>query len=169
MTKEMKTELQEIEHKLHELKPAKVPESLNAQIEKIFESSKSNQDFDSHEQKTIRFPKLQKISAAAALLIASIGVFFAVLNDRNSNNETATSKDPLFETTNKDQFIPINAKNVFEGVTDEGLFLSKDKAPYHGLRYQFLDSFLWKNEEDGSSIEMKVPSQRLFLVPIKTD
>ena len=37
MTKEMKTELQEIEHKLHELKPAKVPESLNAQIEKIFE------------------------------------------------------------------------------------------------------------------------------------
>ncbi len=169
MTKEMKTELQEIEHKLHELKPAKVPESLNAQIEKIFESSKSNQDFDSHERKIIRFPKLQKISAAAALLIASIGVFFAALNDRNSNNETATSKDPLFETTNKDQFIPINAKNVFEGVTDEGLFLSKDKAPYHGLRYQFLDSFLWKNEEDGSSIEMKVPSQRLFLVPIKTD
>jgi hypothetical protein len=169
VTKEMKTDLKEIEQKLYALKPAKLPEPLNAQIEEIFESSKSDQDFDSHERKIIWLPKLQRISAVAALLIASIGVFFAVLNDRNSSNETASSKDTVDKAINKDQFIPINAKNVFEGVTDEGLFLSKDKAPFHGLRYQFLDSFLWQNEEDGSSIEMEVPSQRLFLVPIKTD
>ena len=165
----MKTDLKEIEQKLHALEPAKLPDAVNTRIEKIFERSDPEQTPQLTDRKIILFPKLQKISAVAALLIASIGVFFAVLNDRNSSNETASSKDTVDKAINKDQFIPINAKNVFEGVTDEGLFLSKDKAPFHGLRYQFLDSFLWQNEEDGSSIEMEVPSQRLFLVPIKTD
>ncbi|MEE2809034.1 MAG: hypothetical protein VYB73_06945 [Verrucomicrobiota bacterium] len=165
----MKPDLKEIEQKLHELKPAKLPDDLNARIENIFEENEPNQNLQSNDRKIIWFPKLHKISGAAALLIASIGVFFAVLNDKNSSNETTSSEITVNEPIKKDQFVPTNAKNVFEGVKDEGLFLSKDKAPYHGLRYQFLDSFLWENEEDGSSIEMKVPSQRLFLVPIKTD
>ncbi|MFL2480809.1 MAG: hypothetical protein ACJ0K4_14790 [Verrucomicrobiales bacterium] len=164
----MKTDLKEIEQKLHALEPAKLPDAVNTRIEKIFERSDPEQTLQLTDRKIILFPKLQKISAVAALLIASIGVFFAVLNNKNSSNETTSSEITVNGPIKKDQFVPTNAKNVFEGVKDEGLFLSKDKIPYHGVRYQFLDSFLWENEKDGSSIEMKVPSQRLFLVPIKT-
>ncbi len=164
----MKTDLKEIEQKLHELKPAKLPDDLSAKIENIFENSDHIQNKHTALRKIIWLPKMQKISAVAALLIACVGVFFAILNDQNSSNKTTSSKVSVNKPLKKDQFVPTNAKNVFEGVKDEGLFLSKDKIPYHGVRYQFLDSFLWENEEDGSSIEMKVPSQRLFLVPIKT-
>ena len=164
----MKTDLKEIEQKLHALEPAKLPDAVNTRIEKIFERSDPEQTLQLTDRKIILFPKLQKISAVAALLIASIGVFFAVLTNKNSSNETTSSEITVNGPIKKDQFVPTNAKNVFEGVKDEGLFLSKDKIPYHGVRYQFLDSFLWENEKDGSSIEMKVPSQRLFLVPIKT-
>ncbi len=165
----MKTDLKEIEQNLQELKPAKLPDDLNTKIENMFENSVHIPNKDANHRKIIWLPKMQKLYAAAALLIASIGVFFATLNDQNSSNKSTTSKNSLEEPVKRNQFIPINAKNVFEGVKDDGLFLSKDKTPYHGLRYQFSDSFLWKNEEDGSSIEMKVPSQRLFFVPIKTD
>ena len=75
---------------------------------------------------------MQKISAVAALLIACVGVFFAILNDQNSSNKTTSSKVSVNKPLKKDQFVPTNAKNVFEGVKDEGLFLSKDKIPYHG-------------------------------------
>jgi len=169
MTNKMKTDLKEIERNLQELNPAKLPDDLDAKIEKIFKNSLHLSNEDTTHGKIIWLPKMQKLSAAAALLIASIGVFFATLNDQNSSNEATTSKNSVEEPVKGNQFIPINAKKVFEGVKDDGFFLSKDKTPYHGLRYQFSDSFLWENEEDGSSIEMEVPSQRLFFVPIKTD
>ncbi|HIG84265.1 MAG TPA: hypothetical protein EYG40_14100 [Verrucomicrobia bacterium] len=165
----MNTDLKEIEQKLHELKPAKLPDDLSAKIENIFENSDHIQNKYANLRKIIWFPKIQKLSAVAALLIAFVGVFFAMLNDQNSSNETTASKASVNKPLKRNQFIPLNAKNVFEGVQDEGLFLSDDKIPYHDVRYQFSDSFLWKNEEDGSLIEMKVPSQRLFFVPIKTD
>ena len=165
----MNSDLKEIEQTLYELKPAKLPDELSTRIEEIFENSEQNHSTHINDRKIVWLPIIQKVSAAAALLIACIGVFFAMLNDQNSSNKTTSSKASANEPLKKNQFIPVNAKNVFEGVQDEGLFLSKDKIPYHGVRYQFSDSFLWKNEKDGSLIEMKVPSQRLFLVPIKTD
>ena len=62
----------------------------------------------------------------------------------------------------------INILN-FETTDIDNIFISEDKIPYQGIRYQFSDSFIWKNKNDGALIEMKVPSQRLFYVPIKTD
>jgi len=95
---------------------------------------------------------------------------FAFLNDSNNNSKstTSTATNPSPKKDNN-QFIPVRAENIFEGLAEDQIILSQDKIPYQGLRYQFSDSFIWKNKDDGTIIEMKVPSQRLYYVPIKTD
>jgi hypothetical protein len=69
----------------------------------------------------------------------------------------------------KAPFVPLHTENIFEGVHDEGLFLTNDKVPVQSVRYRFSDSFKWKNTQDGSVIEMTIPSERLFLLPVHTD
>ena len=104
-------------------------------------------------------------------LLFKIGVFFTFLNVSNKNNLKPTSNNNLIEPNKEvdNQFVPIKTKNTFEGVSREEIFISKDRIPYQPIRYQFSDSFIWKNKSDGSVIEINVPSQRFFYVPIKTD
>ena len=128
----MNSDLKEIEQTLYELKPAKLPDELSSQIEEIFKNSEQNHSTHINDRKIVWLPIIQKVSAAAALLIACIGVFFAMLNDQNSSNKTTSSKASANEPLKKNQFIPVNAKNVFEGVQDEGLFLSNSQMRFFG-------------------------------------
>lgn len=165
----MENKNKDLEDLLTKYKPSGLDESFNHKINSIF-SKNSDKDLAPSENKIIPFPFIQKIATVAAIIIAFIGSFFAFLNDSNNNSKstTSTATNPSPKKDNN-QFIPVRAENIFEGLAEDQIILSQDKIPYQGLRYQFSDSFIWKNKDDGTIIEMKVPSQRLYYVPIKTD
>ena len=83
--------------------------------------------------------------------------------------KTSCDLRKFFNKENDNKFVPIKTKNTFEGVSRDEIFISKDRIPYQPVKYQFSDSFIWENKTDGSVIELNIPSQRFFYVPIKTD
>tara|TARA_B100001094_G_C17890098_1_gene651266 strand:+ start:187 stop:690 length:504 start_codon:yes stop_codon:yes gene_type:complete len=167
----MDNELKEIEAKLKKLKPSKFESNIYQKIDGIFDSQLDGPNYESN-NKTIVFPVfLQRIAAAAAILIACVGMFFAFLNESNKNNLSPSSNNNIVKKNkeNDNNFVPIKTKNTFEGVSRDEIFISKDRIPYQPVKYQFSDSFIWENKTDGSVIELNIPSQRFFYVPIKTD
>mgnify|MGYP001237300844 CR=1 FL=1 len=162
----MDKKLKEIESLLKQQKPSGLDTEFKRQIELIFTEKLVQLESLSKENKTIKFTHHQRIATAAAIVIAAIGSLFAFLNDSNRQDINSASTPIIGQP---DKFIPIQTENIFEGVVEDNIFISEDKIPYQGIRYQFSDSFIWKNKNDGALIEMKVPSQRLFYVPIKTD
>ena len=166
----MDKELKKIEERLKKLKPSNLESNFYQKIDGIFNSSLDGADYES-KNKTILFSSfLQRIAAAAAILIACVGMFFAFLNDSNRNNLRPSSNNNIVKTNKEnDNFVPIKTKNTFEGGSRDEIFISKDRIPYQPLKYQFSDSFIWENKTDGSVIELNIPSQRFFYVPIKTD
>ena len=167
----MDNELKEIEKRLENIKPSKLERELHLKIDGIFDSPMSEANYERRNKKIIYTIFSQRMAAVAAILIAFIGVFFTFLNDSNKNKLKPTSNNNLIEPNKKvdNRFVPIKTKNTFEGVSREDIFISKDRIPYQPVRYQFSDSFIWKNKSDGSVIEIHVPSQRFFYVPMKTD
>lgn len=166
----MDKELKKIEERLEKLKPSNLESNFYQKIDGIFNSSLEGADYES-KNKTILFSSfLQRIAAAAAILIACVGMFFAFLNDSNRNNLSPSSNNNIVKKNKEnDNFVPIKTKNTFEGVSRDEIFISKDRIPYQPVKYQFSDSFIWENKTDGSVIELNIPSQRFFYVPIKTD
>ena len=162
----MDNKLKEIENLLKQQKPSGLDTEFKRQIELIFTEKLGHPESLNKENKIINFPFHQRIATAAAIVIAAIGSLFAFLNDSNRQDINSASTPIIGQP---DKFIPIQTENIFEGVVEDNIFISEDKIPYQGIRYQFSDSFIWKNKNDGALIEMKVPSQRLFYVPIKTD
>ncbi|MCP4849053.1 MAG: hypothetical protein GY899_14020 [Verrucomicrobiaceae bacterium] len=164
----MTQEDKDFEASLRELSPAEVPGALQSQILESLETA-----YEEGRQPTVvagtisKFRFLRPLAVAAAILIAATGVFFAVLN--NLDTHPGTPPGTMAMTSNKVPFVPVHAENIFEGVEDEGLFLTGEKMPVHGVRYRFSDSFKWENPEDGSIIKMTIPSERLYLLPVRTD
>ena len=103
------------------------------------------------------FESIRPLAVAAAILIAATGVFFAVLNNLSTRPQAVP--DSIAKQPSTESFVPLHAENVFEGVEDDGLFLTGGKIPVHGVRYRFSDSFHWQNPKDGSVIKMTVPSE----------
>ena len=167
----MDKKLKEIENLLKEQKPCGLDAGFKREIELIFTEQLSQHESLNKQNKIINFPLHQRIATAAAIVIAAIGSLFAFLNDSNRKDINSASTPIIGQPENgeADEFIPIQTENIFEGIVEDNIFISEDKIPYQGVRYQFSDSFIWKNKDDGALIEMKVPSQRLFYVPIKTD
>ena len=167
----MDKKLKEIENLLKEQKPCGLDAGFKREIELIFTEKLSQHESLNNQNKIINFPLHQRIATAAAIVIAAIGSLFAFLNDSNRKDINSASTPIIGQPENgeADEFIPIQTENIFEGIVEDNIFISEDKIPYQGVRYQFSDSFIWKNKDDGALIEMKVPSQRLFYVPIKTD
>ena len=164
----MENKNKDLEDLLTKYKPSGLDESFNHKIDSIF-SKNSDDDLVPSENKIIPFPFIQKNCNCCCNIIAFIGSFCHSLMTpitRKSTTSTATNPSPKKDNN---QFIPVRAENIFEGLAEDQIILSQDKIPYQGLRYQFSDSFIWKNKDDGTIIEMKVPSQRLYYVPIKTD
>lgn len=164
----MDHEADNFESSLRAFSPAKVPDALQSRILEIADNNPEKGLPAATGAGNIRkFHFLSPLAAAAAILIAATGVFFAVLNNIEPN--PSAKPDGMVMLPEKAPFVPVHAENIFEGVHDEGLFLTDDKVPVQGVRYQFSDSFKWRNPQDGSVIEMTIPSERFFLLPVQTD
>lgn len=184
----MDHDFEQLEADLSRLKPAPVPAALEATIVAGFSDDRSSES-PSAATTAVTEPDnvvpgpwsaWQKLGAAAAVLVAGVGVFFAVLNQFEPNTgrsaaPVATSKSigerGSMEAPAKlrPALVPVSADNVFEGVRDEGIILSSDNIPVRQLRYRFTDSMLLENPEDGSEVQLSMPREHLYLVPVQTD
>jgi hypothetical protein len=171
MDRTMEKEIEKLETALGEFTPAAVPEALEARILDVFAGRQAPQAIaDNEPTNIVAFPLWRALGSAAAVAVAIVGVFFAALNSMDSGDNAggvplAGDAPPNSERT----FVPVRAENVFEGAQEEEFFLTKDQLPVQKVRYQFSDSYLWENPADGTSIEMTVPRERLFIVPVRTD
>ena len=171
----MEKEIEKLETALGELTPAAVPEALEARVHGVFSGQAALQSIPTNEPTNIvAFPRWRAFGSAAAVAVAMVGVFFAALNSMDSGNRSGNASGgvPLAgdATPNIDRtFVPVRAENVFEGAQKEEFFLTEDQLPVQKVRYQFSDSYIWENPSDGTSIEMTVPRERLFIVPVRTD
>lgn len=189
----MDHDFEQLEADLSSLKPAPVPAELEATIVAGFSDramsavnaapavTEANETTAAENVITGPWSAWQRMGAAAAVLIAGIGVFFAVLNQFGPHS--GTSPAPLATgrsnsiapgTTEapappRPVLVPVSADNVFEGVRDEGIILSSDNIPVRQLRYRFTDSMLLENPEDGSEVQLSMPREHLYLVPVQTD
>ena len=163
----MAREDKDFESNLREFPPANVPPALQSRILEIFDTPGEESQPAVVAENISKFHLLRPLAVAAAILIAATGVFFAVLN--NLDTHPGTTPGTMVMAPDKAPFVPVHAENVFEGVNDEGFFLTGGKMPVHGVRYRFSDSFKWENPEDGSVIKMTIPSERLYLLPVRTD
>jgi hypothetical protein len=164
----MDHEADDFESSLREFSPAKLSDALQSRILEIADNNPAKELHPATDTGNIRkFHFLRPLAAAAAILITATGVFFAVLNNIETNS--AANADGMAMAPEKAPFVPLHTENIFEGVHDDGLFLTNEKVPVQGVRYRFSDSFKWKNPQDGSVIEMTIPSERLFLLPVQTD
>ena len=157
-------DLLELEAELKALEPAPLSEDLSAKVLGIFDGETIATEPD----KVVRFPVFQRLGAAAAVAIAAVGVTFAILNNLPEDQGSA-SGDVADRAELKKTFVPVVAENIFEGVRNEGMTLTGDNRPVQRLRYQFSDSYQWVNPDDGSTIEITVPRERIILVPVPTD
>ena len=155
------------ESELREFTPAELPQPLQSRILEIFDTASQSSSPEDIAVKVTSFRILRPLAVAAAILIAATGVFFAVLNNLSTSPQAVP--DSIAKQPSTESFVPLHAENVFEGVEDDGLFLTGGKIPVHGVRYRFSDSFHWQNPKDGSVIKMTVPSERLYLIPVRTD
>jgi hypothetical protein len=49
---------------------------------------------------------------------------------------------------------------------DDGVFIMGDRIGVQQFRYQFVDTVVWEDPRDGSTIEMSVPREEIVLVPL---
>ena len=172
MNRMMEDDIQKLEAELAELSPAPVPQDLEDRGFAIFEGEVTVQPA---EQNVVPFPIWQRIGAAAAVGVASVGVYFAFLtNFGEPPASTSANRDvrpPSVESIApaEKNFVPASANNTFRGVRDGGVFLNEEGQPVRELRYEFSDSYRWVDEKDGSELELIVPRERSYLVPVPTD
>ena len=65
-------------------------------------------------------------------------------------------------------FQPVGLRRLFVDARDDGVVSVVGDVPYRQVRYQLLDRFEWNNPRDGSEIQMIVPREEIFLLPVVT-
>ena len=66
------------------------------------------------------------------------------------------------------RFVPVKARQMLIGAKEEGIYFDSEHRPARKMRYRFIDSYMWKNPADGSSLQITVPREEVFLVRLHT-
>ncbi len=61
---------------------------------------------------------------------------------------------------------PVRAENHLANRIDEGVFIVGSHIAARQYRYQFIDTVVWEDPRDGTTVEMSVPREEIVLVPI---
>lgn len=155
-------EQKSFESELRQLRPAKtMPEIREGLLKRI-----------QADQALLRKRKLLALSqwtflAAAVGLMLAAGVWL-IAGGPSSNPSAADPRSPIAETSGEPVFTPVEAENILQERIDEGIFVLQNGVPARRYRYAFVDRVVWKNEADGSFVEMEVPRDEVVYVPIQT-
>ncbi len=54
------------------------------------------------------------------------------------------------------------------GARDEGVVAAVGAVPFRQVRYRMLDTYRWGHDQDGSLVEVQIPREEVFLLPVVT-
>ena len=66
----------------------------------------------------------------------------------------------------RDRLKPVAAENVLVSARDEGVVTLDDGTPARRERFQFVDTYTWKNPHTRTSLTWSVPREEVRVVPV---
>lgn len=107
------------------------------------------------------------IAAAALPIAAAIALTFVVTARRNQAPagvpvEIAAIQPPAAPVN----FKPVAAENLLVAARDEGLVTLDDGTPARRERFNYVDTFTWKNPRTNASVRWSVPREEVRVVPV---
>jgi hypothetical protein len=120
-------------------------------------------------QKVVSFASLVGLGVAALLLLGmGISLWSGVWSPLPQTSPVASIQAEADPVSTAPEEPRMRAENTLERRIDEGLVFMANGTAARQYRYQFLDRVVWKNPEDGSVMEVEVPREEVFLVPVQT-
>jgi len=161
----------DIEAALRGLRPSEPSSALEARVFAVFDAPPADET-----AKVVAFPEagtgavihwFRPIAAAAAVAGVFLGGVW-MLRDRGESLEAGVVAGTPVSV--EAPYQPVSAGNVFGNATDEGVVYPDAKGePVRRVRYQYHDTYEWRNPEDGSLIRLAVPQEKLLYLPVETD
>ena len=114
------------------------------------------------ESVTVRFFRgLGWACAGAAAAVAAV----AWLQPSKPATEPAR---PLIAALNAeaDGFEPAGSERELLETADEGVLLQDDAEPVRQVRYTYLERYAWTNPTTGARVEVEVPREDIYLMPV---
>ena len=168
-------EFEDIERELRQLRPAPPSEGLQARMaEELVEKAAHTVDKRAGGIlfQNIRFRWAASFALAAAFAIIA---FLSIPDTEQVSDTPPTAMDmaeveiPVaLEPASPSKYIPVKARHVLMNAQEEGIFYIDDHIPARKMRYRFVDSYTWKNPDDGSSLQVTVPREEVLLVCLET-
>ncbi len=163
----------DIEQELRKLNPAPPSAALQARLERELEPNSRQ----INGQKRLGALPLHWV---APLAVAAVLTLAAYLNFSQSP-PAAVPAPPTFALNNgkptatavvvdneASRFVPVTARQMLIGAQEEGIYFDEEDMPTRRMRYQFVDSYLWENPADGSSLQVNMPREEVLLVRLNT-
>jgi hypothetical protein len=114
------------------------------------------------------------IGPATAAGLVALGVWLssrpptdADVREAAGNNRPAAV--PVAANSNPFPPHPAMVKDQLLEAHDDGIIATLHSMPLRRLRYELLDTFRWENAADGSTLELTVPREEIWIVPVSTD
>lgn len=162
----MNDDFKELENELRGLVPARPSKALDQKLEQAL----SNRP-QVGRKNSCRHIKLLLWPAGLAAAAACI-VLVYILPPREAAQPKpdgkASNPNASLVQSVPPRYTEVESKHVLYNAQEEGIFFPDQGAPARRMRYRFLDSYTWKNPEDGSSIRVEVPREEIILVRLDT-
>lgn len=163
----MKTPWEDLENELKRLEPRRPSDLLAARLASRLDAS----------PRRWRRPAIGLTLAAAATLVL---LFSPLLKHPASG----TAPDPIQLAATNSQSVPqddadpsptasgpgalrrVAEANYLCGAADEGVVYAANATPFRRIRYQFLDTSEWRDEETRAVVRVIVPREDVLLLPM---
>ncbi len=182
----MNEALREIEKELEQLQPSPPLAGISTRIQKAIEDSEKLVPFaaagdsgprghagsGSPTRPVARLGWLRWVapSAAAAILtVSSLALIEHLFRAPSGPTVQTPAPVPAISPPVSAGYLPVSAHNHLESARDDGGLTIENGAPYRRVRYQFRDSYIWEHPEDGTRIRVRVPREKVLLVPAIID
>ncbi|MCC5807016.1 MAG: hypothetical protein JJU00_11875 [Opitutales bacterium] len=106
------------------------------------------------------------LAAVLFLSLGGIAVWMWTHGDADPGSPAVARTDPADTAAPSPRMRPVRAENYLANRIDEGVFIVGNHIAARQYRYQFVDTVVWEDPRDGTTVEMSVPREEIVLVPI---
>lgn len=161
----------DFEQQLKQVQPVHVNELLLKRIEAAISESKVKEDKRRWADYTV-WGGL--VAAASIMIIAGLTLFNrlpdSALESPFKAADGIVQLDQIVDgdSVKQQSFEPVFAQNRLRERIDEGIVFLEGGLTARKYRYEFIDKVVWRNPNNGALVEMEVPRDEVFLVPVQT-
>ncbi|MCC5840182.1 MAG: hypothetical protein JJT96_08660 [Opitutales bacterium] len=158
----MNTPPDHLEEELRRLRPQDLPVPLRARLGHARRTGLA--EVSARQMARRRYT----LTALAALMTLGVGSWWLL---QSAPEPTAAPPSPAMIADRQEDPASFGMRAVrmeqhLANRIDDGVFIMGDRIGVQQFRYQFVDTVIWEDPRDGSTIEMSVPREEIVLVPL---